>query len=88
MGNILQFTNDEFSNELLDRFIFATEGRKSKLFASEIPMTREKLAEHLGISQKAIYRLEKSGQIKGHVFKGLSITFYFLSEINETLKKS
>lgn len=78
----------EFPTELLDRFIFAVEGRRSKFFTVEKPMTASAAREYIGIGATAFHALINKGVIKPHFFEGLSTPFYFPSEIYETLKKS
>lgn len=80
--------NTEFSTELIDRFIFAVQGRMPSLYAVEKPMTQERAIEYIGIKKDSFYLLQRKGIIKPHYFEGLSTPFYFPSEIYETLKKS
>lgn len=84
----IKMVNQEFPDEMLDRFIFALEGRVSELFGAEKPILQHEAIEYLGVSPRTFTRLVNSGQIKPHFFKGLSIPFYFRSQICEPLKKS
>ena len=88
MGRELTMINNEFSADLLDRFIFAMEGRRSSLFTVEKPMTQDEAIAYLPVCKRTFASLVSRGVIKAHYFKGLSTPFYFPSEIYETLKKS
>ena len=88
MGRELIMVNSEFPTDLLDRLIFAIDGRRSQLFVTEKPMTSDKAIEFLGVSPRTFYKLVSQGSIRKHFFEGLSTPFYFPSEIIETLKKS
>lgn len=88
MGRELTMNTSEFPAEMLDRFIFAVDGRRSQLFAVEKPMTQEEAVEYVGVCRRTFVALVSRGVIKAHYFKGLHTPFYFPSEIYETLKKS
>lgn len=82
----LEFTNNEFSNELLDRFIFAVQGRMENLYVTEKPLTAEQAAKYLGISKRSLSNLVSSGQVKQYFFKTLDIPFYLPSQMYARLK--
>lgn len=84
----IKMVNQEFSDEMLDRFIFALEGRVSELFGAEKPILQHEAIEYLGIGKDSFYKLQREGQVKAFFFKGLSTPFYFRSQMYATLKKS
>lgn len=84
----IRLVQTEFPTELLDRFIFAVQGRMKDLCIVEKPLTQEKAMEYLGVKKDSFYLLQRKGVIKPHYLPGLSTPFYFPSEIYETLKKS
>lgn len=84
----IKMVNQEFPDEMLDRFIFALEGRVSELFGAEKPILQHEAIEYLGIGKDSFYKLQREGHVKQFFFKGLSTPFYFRSQMCESLKKS
>jgi len=83
----IQFTSPEFPTELLDRLIFALEGRRKQMYVVEKPMTATEIRVHLGnMGASTFYRAVKAGGINAHYIPGCKTPFYFLSEAYETLK--
>jgi len=84
----IRLVHSEFPTELLDRFIFAVQGRMKDLYVVEKPLTQDKAIDYSGVKKDSFYMLQRNGIIKPHYYDGLSTPLYFPSEIYETLKKS
>lgn len=72
-----------FTNEELDRFVFAFMGRAKELFTNgvEKPLTKQQLADHLEYSIAQIDKLMKAGIIKPRRLEDGMDPRFFLSEI-------
>jgi hypothetical protein len=73
----------EFSNDQLDRFLFALMGRMRMHFTegAEKPRTREQMAEYLECSPANVDKLTKAGILKPRRLYDGADPRFFVSEI-------
>lgn len=83
-----ELNTSEFSNEQLDRFLFALMNRMKVHYINgvEQPMTKKQLAEFLGYTVSGINKLVNAKVIKGHRIHDGADPRYFASEVVERLK--
>lgn len=85
----VEFQNSEFDRQLLERFIFAVDGLKTKTFVVEKPMTADLAREYLcGMCESTFYKLVKTGSIKQHFLPGCSTPFYLPSELYKVIESN
>lgn len=80
-----QLNPSEFSQDQLDRFLFALVGRMKVHFLVEKPMTKTQLAEYLNYSEAHIGRWVRSGKIKPHRMEEGADPRFLASEALEAL---
>jgi hypothetical protein len=85
-----ELNTSEFSNDQLDRFLFALMGRMKVHYINgvEQPMTKKQLASFLGYTTSGINKLVKAGVIRAHRIDDGADPRYFASEVVERLKAS
>jgi hypothetical protein len=86
----VKFESTEFPNEVLDRFLFALNGRMNELFQGgfEQPVTASEAIEYSKVSETTFYRLVKSGVIEPFYYKGLTTPLYLRSQIFKALTQN
>lgn len=87
-ADIRQLNPSEFSQETIDRLIFAVTGRSTKLSVVNKPMRIAEACAFLGVSERTFRRLMNSGVIKTHRLEGLETNFFLPEELYDLIKKS
>jgi len=88
MSRERQLNNSDYSDESLDRLVFALMGRFQKHFMNgvEIPVTKTGMAEYLSCSERHVDKLTEMGYLTALRFYDGADPRYLVSEALEKLK--